>query len=179
MEATIMPGRPRFKGDPEYRPSDAELSWVAEHQEEAAGWVREDRFLGSALVVTFVVGLAINLLGYGMAKGVIPVLLLPTDLAAELIGNLGIIMWTSVVVVIFIEVIPERERRRAVRYMAGVRSALRDQGRALPDPPDGAVEATAGEGTASAELQLDRILSRLTAIERTLDERLPGRAADR
>ena len=169
-----MSGGRRFKGHPDYQYGPDELAWVAEHPDSARGWADADRILAWSMTVTLVVGLALNLVGYGIGSGAISTPgWLPGDLTSQLVSDLGVILWTSVILVLFIEIIPERSRRRAARYLAGARDALREQGRPIPTEllqvdlaePGGSVQAAT----------LEAVLEQVRAIERTLEDRLPRR----
>jgi hypothetical protein len=92
----------------------------------------------------------------------------PIDLVSTLVANLGIVLWTSVVLVVFLEILPARTRRRATRAMALAAAALRDRGEEVPSELlDAEAVAAAGAGSPN-DRTLEAVLDRLTSIEHRL-----------
>jgi hypothetical protein len=65
----------------------------------------------------------------------------PFALLADLLYALGWALWTGVVVVVFVEVIPEIKRRQFKQALAAYAAAQRDQARAGSDQASGDDEA--------------------------------------
>lgn len=146
-----------MKGDPEYRFSDGELQWVSRNLDSTLAWARGERVMQLTLVITFALGLVVHLAGYALGAGGIRLPAgWPVELVADLLGNLGIVLWTSVVLVVFLQVIPRRGQRNAERYARAAIEALRARGEDVP--------AVIGDAD-PVQSKLDAILARLTAVE--------------
>ena len=86
----------------------------------------------------------------------------PTELIGDLLANLGVVLWTSVILVLFIEVVPNWQQRRAQTWARGALSALRERG-------GEAAQAVAAEDVVDpTDARLDAILARLESIEEAL-----------
>jgi hypothetical protein len=84
-------------------------AWMDEHHTELRQTVSGQSILYSSLVITFVVGLVAQVVGYALLSS------LPSGflgLLADLLHALGWSLWTGVVVVVFIQIIPEAKRRQ-------------------------------------------------------------------
>ncbi len=107
---------------------EAELAWAAAHLPLLRRWVTGSRFLYQALAIAFVLGLVVHIVGYVLARSGLDE---PAGLIADLLANLGIALWTGGVLVVFVQVIPEAQRKATVRLLARYEAALRDRG----EPP--------------------------------------------
>jgi hypothetical protein len=157
-----------MKGSPGYRFSKEELDWIAAHPDEVVGWARGDRIIVWTLVVTFLLGLAVNLIGFSLASGALALPGgWPTDLVADLLVNVGVVLWTSVVLVVFLEILPTRQQRQARAWARSALVALRQRGDELPPEVLEAADEPAEDSDAVREVgaKLDAILARLDAIE--------------
>lgn len=152
-----------MKGSPSYQFSKEELDWVAANLDDTRGWARGDRIVTWTLAVTFVIGLVAYLTGFALGGDALQLPAgWPTDLIADLLANLGVVLWTSVILVVFIEVVPNWQQRRAQAWARGALSALRERGGA-------AAQAVVAEDLADPTVaRLDAILARLESIERAL-----------
>ena len=160
-------------GEPEQRFNDDELRWLAEHLDEAQGWKSEDQILRRALITTFVLGLAINVIGFAIGAAVFgPVDGWPASLAADLLTNFGLALWTATVIVLFLEVWPRASARRARSFYRSVVAALRQRG--YPVPADAVVDAAVED---PVQFKLDTILARISTIEAALTPRTPPDAS--
>jgi hypothetical protein len=112
--------------------------WVEEHRPELRRSVYGQRLLYQSLGTGFVVGLAAHIGGYLLKSSVTTE---PFGLLADLLYALGWAMWTGVVVVFFVEIIPEVKRRQMKRWLDAYEAAQRDQGRAGSDQASGDDEA--------------------------------------
>jgi hypothetical protein len=70
-----------------------------------------------------VLGLLVHIAGHILARTGLEE---PVGLIADLLANLGIALWTGVVLVVFVQVVPEAQRRAAVRLLEKYEAALRD-----------------------------------------------------
>ena len=85
------------------------LDWVGEHLPRVRRSVYGQHFLYWSLGIAGVVGLAAHVGGYLLRSEVTTELL---GLVADLLYALGFALWTGVVVVVFVQVIPEAKRRQ-------------------------------------------------------------------
>jgi hypothetical protein len=145
-------------GGPSYRFSKEELDWLAAHSDRVREWARGDRVIVWTLVVTFLLGLVLYLVGFGLGSGGLGLPEgWPTDLLADLLRSLGVVLWTSVILAVFLEILPRWQQRQAQAWSRAALVALRDRG----DVPAAVVEAVADP----VEAKLDQVLARLTALE--------------
>jgi hypothetical protein len=75
-------------------------------------------------VISFVVGVAAHVGGYALLASLPRGLL---GLLADLLHALGWSLWTGVVVVVFVEVIPEAKRRQIRRALEAYEALRRDK----------------------------------------------------
>ena len=138
-----MTGRPGPNGVPR-RPTDEELDprlrdpdvlvWMGEHLTEMRRSAYGQRLLYQSLAVGFVVGLAAHVGGYLLRSSVATE---PLLLVAELLYALGFALWTGVVVVVFVQVIPEVKRRQFKQALDAYEAAQGEQDRAGGDQAPG------------------------------------------
>jgi hypothetical protein len=126
---------------PEGRPSDDEefdrslgdpliRGWFNEHLPELRRAAFGHRILYQSLAIAFVVGLAAQIGGYVMKTATSDVL----ALVGDLLYALGWSLWTGVVVVIFVQVIPEVKRRQIKQALGAYEAAQHDgQARSAED----------------------------------------------
>ncbi len=114
-------------GEPERR---ALLAWVGENLPQVGRSVYGQRLLYWSLVVGFVVGLAAHVGGYALRSSVTTE---PLGLVADLLYALGWALWTGVVVVVFVQIIPEAKRRQIKRVLDAYEAAQREQSRPASD----------------------------------------------
>ena len=100
---------PESKDIPPMFKDEATLTWMEEHVTELRQSVSGQRLLYSSLVISFVVGLAAHVGGYTLLLSAPRE---PLGLLADLLHALGWSLWTGVVVVMFVQVIPEAKRRQ-------------------------------------------------------------------
>ncbi len=77
------------------------------------------RFAG----IGFVLGLAAHVGGYLLRSSVTTE---PLGLVADLLYALGLALWTGLVVVVFVQVVPEAKRRQMQRALDAYEAAQRD-----------------------------------------------------
>ncbi|HWD45973.1 MAG TPA: hypothetical protein VHM23_20055 [Actinomycetota bacterium] len=92
------------------------------------------RLLYQSLGIGFVVGLAAQVGGYLLKSSVTTEL---SGLLADLLYALGWALWTSVVVVVFVEVIPGIKRRQFRQALDAYEAAQRGEARAGGDQASG------------------------------------------
>jgi hypothetical protein len=148
---------------------DRELAWIVAHPDRARAWSESGRISELAMATTLALGLLVHLVGYIVGTGALRLPeWVPIDLVSTLVANLGIVLWTSVVLVVFLEILPARTRRRATRAMALAAAALRDRGEEVPSELlDAEAVAAAGAGSPN-DRTLEAVLDRLTSIEHRL-----------
>ena len=87
-----------------------------------------------SLAVGFVVGLAAQVGGYLLRPSP------PTEpfgLVADLLYALGFALWTGVVVVLFVQVVPEAKRRQIKRWLDDYEATLREKAQVGSDQASG------------------------------------------
>jgi hypothetical protein len=146
-------------GSSGYRFSNEELDWVAGHLDATVGWARNPPVVRWTLVAALGLGLVSHVVGFAIASNEVALQAgWPEDLLAELLISLGIALWTSVVIVFLLEVVPDWQSRQAARWSQAALAELQARGRALevdvPPVDDDEI------GT-----KLDAVLDRLTALE--------------
>ncbi len=81
----------------------------------------------------------------------------PASLAADLLANFGMALWTAAVIVLFLEVWPRATARRTSSFYRNVVAALQERGYRVP--------ANAAESEDPVQAKLDAILARISTIE--------------
>jgi len=119
--------QPRDDGaiDPEMR-NPYYLDWMAENATDLKRSVAGQHFLYWSLGSAFVLGLALQVVGYAIKSSAPQE---PLGLVADLLFALGWALWTGVVVVVFVEIVPEAKRRQIKRAIDAY-EALVNQSRA-------------------------------------------------
>ena len=128
-----MTGGPGAKGAP--RPfTDEELAAIGAYLPELRRSVAGQRILYTSLAIGFVVGLAAHVGGYLLRSSATTE---PLGLLADLLYALGWALWTGVVVVVFVQVIPEVKRRQFKQMLDAHEAVQREQVRAGGDQASG------------------------------------------
>jgi hypothetical protein len=115
------------------------LEWMAEHLPELRQSASGQRILYQSLAISFVVGLCAHIGGYVLLS-LVPSGLL--GLLADLLHALGWSLWTGVVVVVFIQVIPEAKRRQIRQAVAAYEGLRRDKPQARGNHEEGVSESS-------------------------------------
>jgi hypothetical protein len=118
----------------------AMLDWVGENLPEARRSAYGHRSLYWALGVGFAVGLATYVGGYAIRSSVTTE---PLGFLGDLLYTLGYVLWTGVVVVLFLQVIPEAKRRGYKQLVDAYEAERRDQ------PRTGSDQASESDGASS------------------------------
>ena len=98
----------------EGRERDAALAWVGEHLTEIRQWASGQRVFYWILGLAFVLGLAAHVGGFLLKEDTSTQWVL---LVADLLYALGFALWTSVVVVMFVQIWPEAKKRQYKRAL--------------------------------------------------------------
>jgi GNAT superfamily N-acetyltransferase len=138
--------------DPRYTPDDAQpagkdmlsglgelerramLTWVGEHLPEVRRSAYGQRILYWTLGIGFVVGLAAYVGGYALRSSVTTE---PLEFVGDLLYTLGWALWTGVVVVLFLQVLPEAKRRGYKQLLDAYEATLSEKARAQGDRAPG------------------------------------------
>jgi len=112
----------------------AVLAWVGENLTQVRRSVYEQRLLHWSLGIGFVVGLAAHVGGYLLRSAVTTE---PLGLVADLLYALGYALWTGVLVVVFVQIIPEAKRRQFKQVLDAYEAAQRDEATAGSDQASG------------------------------------------
>jgi len=115
------------------------LAWVGENLTEVRQGVFGQRILYWTLGVGFIVGLAAYVSGYALRASVTTE---PLEFVGDLFYTLGWALWTGVVVVVFLEVIPQVKRRGYKQLLDAYEATMRDDARAESDDASGNDETT-------------------------------------
>jgi hypothetical protein len=103
--------------------------WMEEHLPELRETVSGQRILFTSLVYGFVVGLSAHVGGYALLHAGPAE---PLALLAELLEALGWSLWTGIVVVLFVQIIPEVKKRQIRQALEAYEALQREKARA-PD----------------------------------------------
>ena len=110
------------------------LAWMEEHLPKFRRSASGQRPLYWILGIGFVVGLAAHVGGYLLLSSVTTE---PFLVLADLLYALGWALWTSVIVVFFVQIWPEAKRRQLERWLDAYEAALREKARARGDQASG------------------------------------------
>ena len=110
------------------------LAWMEEHLPEFRQQASGQRPMYWILGIGFVVGLAAHVGGYLLRSSVTtePLLVL-----ADLLYALGWALWTSVIVVFYVQIWPEAKRRQLKRWLDAYEAAQREKAQAGSDQASG------------------------------------------
>jgi hypothetical protein len=106
------------------------LTWVGEHLPEVRRTAVGQRPVYWILGLGFVLGMAAYVGGYALRSSVTTE---PLRFVGDLLYTLGWALWTGVVVVVFLQVLPEAKRRQYKQALDTYEAALRDKARAEGD----------------------------------------------
>jgi hypothetical protein len=112
------------KGIPPEFGDERVVAWMEEHLADLQKSVEGPGILYPILVICFVAGLAAQVGGYALLSSEPRE---PLGLLADLLHALGESLWTGVVVVVFIQVIPEAKRRQMRRFIDAYKALKRDK----------------------------------------------------
>jgi len=115
------------------------LTWVGEHLPEVRRTAVGQRPVYWILGMGLAVGLAAYVAGYLIKSSTTTE---PLGLVGDLLYTFGWALWTGVVVVVFLQIIPEAKRRQYKQALDAYEAALRDKARAEGDEASGNDEAS-------------------------------------
>jgi len=118
---------PETDEDTEWMRDPGNMSWMAEHVPGLRRSVAGHRYLYWSLGIAFVLGLALQIIGY-LVRSSAPTE--PLGLIADLGYALGWALWTGVVVVVFVQVVPEAKARQVLNAIEAYEAVVRDKARA-------------------------------------------------
>lgn len=102
----------------------AALAWVGENLTEVRRSVFGQRILYRSLGFGFVVGLAADVGGFLIKSSTTTE---PLGVIGDLLYTFGWALWTAVVVVVFLQIIPESKRRQYKRTLDAYEATLREE----------------------------------------------------
>jgi hypothetical protein len=117
------------------------LAWMEEHLPEFRQQASGERPMYWILGIGFVVGLAVHVGGFLLKTSATTE---PLLLVADLLYALGWALWTSVIVVFFVQIWPEAKRRQLKRWLDAYEAARREKARA------GSGQASGDDGAPTA-----------------------------
>src|SRR5262245_44204667 len=106
--------RPETDEDIEWMQDPGNVTWMAEHAAGLRRSVFGHRYLYWSLAIAFVLGLVLQIVGY-VVRSASPQE--PIGLITDLGYALGWAMWTGVVVVVFVQLVPEAKERQILRAL--------------------------------------------------------------
>ena len=159
-----------------YTFASGELEWARQNLPAIQRSARSNAVLYVSMAVAFTLGLALYFLEYAISTGGIA---FPPgwrdDLIANLLTELGVTLWTSVILVFFLEVIVEIQRKRWQRYARTVEHALQQQANLV------SIDLESDSEPEPILARLDEVLERLAGLDsiradvNTLKARLESR----
>jgi hypothetical protein len=108
----------------------AALAWVGENLTEVRRSAFGQRILHWILGIAFIVGLAADVGGYLIKSSTTTQLV---GLVGDLLYTFGWALWTGVIVVVFLQILPEAKRRQYKGALDAYEAALREQAGARSD----------------------------------------------
>jgi hypothetical protein len=106
--------------------SEDELAWISGHMRDLRRIVAERRIQRQTLWSGLAIGLAVHVAGFLLTSSAAGE---PIGALADLLYTLGWALWTGVVVVAVVEIIPAAKERQISQYLAFYEAALRSRAR--------------------------------------------------
>jgi hypothetical protein len=122
------------------------LTWVGKHLPEVRRTAVGQRPVYWILGLGFVVGMAAYVGGYALRLSVTTE---PLSFCGRPALHARLALWTGVVVVVFLQVLPEAKRRQYKQALDVYEAALRDKARAEGDEASGNDEGACSNGSAT------------------------------
>jgi hypothetical protein len=119
--------------------SKTELQWLADHLPEMRRSVSERRIRSQTLWAGLVVGLVVHVIGFLLKSAAAGA---PVEVLADLLYTLGYALWTGVVVVALVEIIPAAKERQISRWLDAYEAEIGSRG---PPDEDADSESSAGK----------------------------------
>jgi len=98
-----------------------EAAWIASHRTELRRDVSERRFRNQILVTGLAIGLIVHVIGFLLKASATDA---PVALVADLLYAFGFALWTGVVVLAFVEIIPRAKERQISRWLDAYDAAV-------------------------------------------------------
>jgi hypothetical protein len=117
------------------------MTWMEEHLTELRHSASGQQLLYRSLMISFVVGLAAHVGGYVLLTSVPTG---PLGLLADLLHAFGWSLWTGVVVVVFVQVIPEAKKRQLSQALDAYEQLRASRAQADGDPEQPVMESPHG-----------------------------------
>jgi hypothetical protein len=102
--------------------TELELAAIGDYLPELRRSLSDQSILRTWLAVGLVLGLAAHIAGYMLKTATTTE---PLALLADLLYGLGFALWTGVVVVLFVQILPESKRRQVVRALEAYEASRR------------------------------------------------------
>jgi hypothetical protein len=112
--------------------SEEELAWISTHVSDLRKSVADRRIRNWTLWSALAVGLVAHVAGYLLKSSVSGE---PIEVLADLLYTLGFALWTGVVVVAIVEIIPAAKERQISRSLDAYEAALRARARPKDSGP--------------------------------------------
>jgi hypothetical protein len=106
--------------------SDDELVWISDHLSDLRRSVSEHRFRRQTLWSGLAIGLIVHVAGFLLKSSTSGE---PIGVLADLLYTLGWALWTGVVVVMLVEVIPAAKERQISKALDAYEASLRARAR--------------------------------------------------
>jgi hypothetical protein len=158
-----------------YTFSQGELDWARQNLDKLRRTARGNMPLYTTMIFTFILGLIIYFVADGISLGLIATPAgLRADLMADFLHNLGVVLWSSVVLVFCLEVVVEFQKKRWQRYVELIEHVLNEQGHvATPNTDDS--EANIASQLAAIQNRLsslDQLQADVTALKAMLETKI-------
>lgn len=108
-----------------------EAAWIADHRDELRRMVSEHR-VRYPLWIGLVLGLVVHVVGFYLKESVSGELM---AILADLLYGLGFALWTGVVVVVMVDIIPAAKERQITRALDAHEAAARSAAPRRDGPP--------------------------------------------
>jgi hypothetical protein len=124
-----MTEKPELKDMQSMFADEYSQAWMEAHLAELRHSASGLHFLYWSLALSFVVGLAAHVGGYELLLSAPRE---PLGLLADLLHALGWSLWTGVVVVVFLQIVPEEKKRQVRQALEAYEAFKSDQEQAQP-----------------------------------------------
>jgi hypothetical protein len=105
--------------------NEAEVEWITNHLGEMRKGVNEHRIRNQTLWTGLGIGLVVHVVGFLLKTSSAGE---PMGVLADLLYTLGYALWTGVVVVALVEIIPAAKERQISQWLDAFESALQSRG---------------------------------------------------
>lgn len=158
-----------------YTFSQGELDWARQNLDKLRRSARGNTALFTTMIFTFILGLIIYFVADGISTGLIATPAgLRVNLITDFLHNLGVVLWSSVVLVFFLEVVVEFQKKRWQRYVELIEQVLNEPGHvATPNTDDSEADITAQLAAIQNRLSnLDQLQADVAALKAMLETKI-------